>query len=225
MHATTVLKLLEDTYQVTPQMLKHHVPNRKPFYGIPIPKLNDLAKVISKSDSIVFLESNDCSIYELEILQANVIGHLKDIDQAMFYFKKFATIAKEWSTVDTLCQRFVIAKKYPSQMFTLLESYAAIQDEYIQRMVAVMILCHYLNDTYIDQALQLLITLKHEGYYTKMAVAWALATMMIHYSDKVIPLFESNSLDPWTHQKAIQKTVESFRVSDALKSKMKSLRR
>lgn len=225
MHAHTVLKWLEDTYQLTPQMLKHHVPNRKPFYGVPIPKLNAFAKEISKNDPVVFLETNDCLIYELEILQANVIGHLKDIDQAIFYFKKFAMIAKEWGTVDTLCQRFVIAKKYPNLMFPILEKYALIEDEYVQRIVAVMILCHFLTDEWIEQSIQLIDHLKHPGYYTKMGIAWALATMMIRYPERCLTYLSQHRVDPWTHNKAIQKTQESFRVSDSNKALAKQLKR
>jgi 3-methyladenine DNA glycosylase AlkD len=198
---------------------------RKPSIGISYPKLKLIADQIQKDNPIEFLESNDFSVYELEILQTYVIGRIKDIDVAIKHFEAFSPYAKEWSVVDSLCQRFIITKKHSSTVFHLLKQYALINDEYMQRIVAVMILSHFLIDDYIDEAIQLLGQLNHEGYYCKMAVAWAFATIMAKYPQKCIELFKQDRLDTWTHNKAIQKTIESYRVTEEHKKIVRQLKR
>jgi len=198
--------------------------NRKPSLGISYPNLKVMAHEIGNSDYLEFLETNDFFVYELEILQTIVIGKIKDINQAIKYFTIFAPLAKEWSVVDSLCQRFVIAKKYDNEVYQIMLEFAKQDDEFIQRIVAVMLLSHYNNDQYIDDCLDVLSNLKHQGYYTKMAVAWALATFMTKYPQKCIAFLKEHRLEAWTHNKAIQKMVESFRISNEYKEIVKNLK-
>lgn len=205
--------------------LKNDVVNRKPYLGIRYPELKEIAKEISKLDPIEFLKSSDLSIYEFEIIQTYVIGSLKDINEAIKYFELFIPKAKEWSVVDSLCQKFIIAKKYQSEVWNVLNKYKEINDEYTQRIVAVTILSHFLNDNYIDRSIDILDKLRNEGYFTKMAVAWAFATIMAKYPDKCIKYLKTNTLDTWTHNKAIQKMIESYRVSEENKIIIRELKR
>ncbi len=109
--------VLNDYLQSQSNELKHNVVNRKPYLGISYPKLKLISNEILKEDWVEFLDTNECSIYELEILQTYVIGRIKTIDQALFYFDQMVYRAKEWSVVDSLCQKFVITKKYPNEIF------------------------------------------------------------------------------------------------------------
>ena len=205
--------------------LKHNILNRKPYLGISYPKLKIISKEILKNDWIEFLNTNDGSIYELEILQTYVIGSIKSIDQAILYFDQMVYLAKEWSVVDSLCQKFVITKKYPNEILALLEKYSKENDEYIQRVVSVMLLSHYNHDEYIDYSMELIKTLNHPGYFNKMAISWALATFMIKYPDKVLTYIQSSKCDAWIKNKTIQKSIESFRISDELKLTLKVIRK
>jgi len=205
--------------------LKHNISNRKPYIGISYPKLKIISKDILKKDWIEFLDTNDGSIYELDILQTYVIGSIKTIDQAMYYFDQMVYLAKEWSVVDSLCQKFVITKKYPNEILALLEKYSKVNDEYIQRVVSVMLLSHYNNDKYIDYSIELIKTLNHPGYFNKMAISWALATFMIKYPDKVLAYIKSNECDTWIRNKTIQKSIESYRISDELKLELREIRK
>lgn len=205
--------------------LKHNIPNRKPYLGISYPKLKIISKEILKNDWIEFLNTNDGSIYELDILQTYVIGSIKSIDQAIFYFDQMVYLANEWSVVDSLCQKFVITKKYPNEILALLEQYSKENDEYIQRVVSVMLLSHYNHDEYIDYSIELIKTLNHPEYFNKMAISWALATFMIKYPDKVLTYIQSSKCDAWIKNKTIQKSIESYRISDELKLKLKVIRK
>lgn len=204
--------------------LKNNVVNRKSYLGISYPKLRLISKEILKNDWEEFLISNDFSIYELEILQTYVIGSIKKLDQAIFYFDKMVYHAKEWSVVDSLCQKFVIAKKHPHEVLELLENYSKVNDEYVQRVVSVMLLSHYNNDEYINYSIELLKTLNHPGYFNKMGISWALATFMIKYPDKVLTYIKSNECDVWIRNKTIQKAIESYRISEDLKLNLREMR-
>ncbi|MBE0700807.1 MAG: DNA alkylation repair protein [Acholeplasmataceae bacterium] len=225
MHKDTVVEKIKQTHGHIDTDLRENVPNRKPYFGIKYPVLKQIAHEIKQSDPIEFLDSNDFSIYELEIIHTIVLGNIKEFHVAVHYFENYMPHAREWSVVDSLCQRFVIAKKHPKEVFSLLIHYAKLDHEYIQRMVAVMILSHFLVDAYIDDSIQLLSELRNPGYFTKMAVAWAFASIMAKYPCKCMDFMQLASLDTWTHNKAIQKMIESYRISENEKEKLKKLRR
>ncbi|TVP97175.1 MAG: DNA alkylation repair protein [Acholeplasmatales bacterium] len=201
------------------------LPSRKPTYGIRYPQLKTLSKVIVKSDPIAFLESNDFSLYELEILQTYVIGSLKRLDQALHYFKGFLEVAKEWSLIDSLCQKFIIAKKYPREVLAMIASYQSSHEEYTERMICVMGLSHYMIDPYVDEIMVLVDNLDHPGYYAKMGKAWAVCEYMVRYPTEAMTYIKRNQLDAWTHNKAIQKMLESYRIDKDLKVVLKTMKR
>lgn len=217
--------VLENYLMMDSKVLKNNTLNRKPTLGMNYPSLKLISKDIIQSNPTEFLESNDFSVYELEILQTYVIGQIKDKTLGIKYFKEFAPYAKEWSVVDSLCQRFIMARKYQEEIFDLLVEYSRIDNEYMQRIVSVILLSHFNNDEYIDVSIKLIDQLNHPGYYNKMAKAWALATLLIKYQDKIISYLSKNSLDVWTHNKTIQKALESFRISNELKLIIRKLKR
>ncbi len=214
MEAKLVLNNLYLQNNKTFKDLKNNVVNRKPYIGISYRKLKVIAKEISRINAIEFLRTNDFSVYELEILQTYVIGSLKDISVSLQHFDAFVPFAKEWSVVDSLCQKFIIARKHPEIVLEYLRLYKEIDDEYVQRIVAVMILSHFLNDNYIHQSIKMLLELKNEGYFCKMAVAWSFATIMSKYPELCFDVLRKNLLDRWTHNKSIQKMLESLRISE-----------
>jgi 3-methyladenine DNA glycosylase AlkD len=201
-----------------------HQPPRKPTYGLSYPKLKEVSKYIIKSNPIEFLESNDFSIYELEILQTYVIGSLKDIHQALHYFKELLKEAKEWSVIDSMSQRLIITRKHPCEVLTMLKSYIDANDEYIERMICVVALSHLLRDETYHEAINLITQLHHPGYFAKMGKAWALCEVMIKYPNYAFHILERKGTDPWTQNKAIQKMNESFRIPQETKEKLKTLR-
>ena len=57
-----------------------------------------------------------------------------------------------------------------------------------------------------------------------MMAAWFFATALFKQYDAAVPYIEKKRLDPFTHGKAIQKALESFRVSDEHKEHLKEYR-
>ncbi|MCD8574626.1 MAG: DNA alkylation repair protein [Erysipelotrichaceae bacterium] len=156
MKASEVINLIkgQSKYPTPTNSVNHSIPS----YGLSYPQMNGIAKQIK--NPFEFLDSNTSEVYELHIIHTMVLKRVKDIDLAIHYFKVYCNIAKEWSVVDSLCQRFVIAKVYPKQVFDVLVELSSSSDEFVQRCVAVMCLSHFLNDEYINKVVSLLLKLK-----------------------------------------------------------------
>ena len=198
-----------------PELYNTLNPTAKPALGVRIPKLREIAKRIAKEDYKWFLENNPLDTFEMESLQAFVIGYAKDdINVLLDYMRKFIPIIHDWSVNDSLCQTFKIARKYPKETFDCLMEYKNSKKEFEVRVVAVMLMSQFLNDEYIDRVIETLNSLYTDSYYSRMGVAWAVATVMAKYPGKCIQYMnsESNHLDDWTFNKSIQKMKESYRV-------------
>ncbi len=209
-----------------PEVYQKLTPGIKPVLGVRIPELRKLAKEIAKEDYKGFLVANPMDTFELETLQAFVIGYAKDdIQQILHFFRAFVPLVHDWSVNDSLCQTFRIARKYPQEVYDVLMEYVDSKDEFEVRIVAVTLMSHFLNDTYIDQVIEVLDRLYAKDYYAKMGIAWAVATVMAKYPDKCMAYLKNNHLDDWTYNKSIQKMIESYRVSDADKEMLRAMKR
>lgn len=202
------------------------IPGSTKMIGVKVPILRNVAKEIAKADPTAFLKINDFSYYELEMLHAMVLGYMKlDINETLNYVTAFLPHIHDWSVTDTFCSTFKIAKKHQQIVWDYLMSLIKSNSEFTLRVVVVMLMCYYLNDQYIDQVVEICKKLKHEGYYYKMGLAWLVATMMAKYQEKCLDLLNSNSLDSWTHNKTIQKMIESYRVDNDVKLILRKMKR
>lgn len=218
------LNSLKTNHQL--EFSKSLIPNSLPMLGVKVPDLRIIAKDIAKKDAIEFLESNPQNIYELEMLQAMVIGYMKeDLSVVLDYAKSFIPIIHDWSVNDCFCQTLKIAKKHQAEVFGMLREFFNSKSEFELRCVVVMMLTHYINDDYIDEVIRFIDTTVHDGYYYKIACSWCLQVIMVKYPDLCYQYLMSNNLDDWTHNKAISKMVESYRVYDDMKDKIKKLKR
>ena len=197
-------------------------------FGISIPELRKLAKQIAKTDYKMFIQKNDYSSYELKLLHAFVIGYAKDDIQTLLgYFKNFIPFVNDWVINDSLCQNFKIARKFPEKVWNFLMTYRHTSKEFESRIVSVMLLSHYITDDYIDSVIAVLDSLNTQTYYSRMGVAWGLATIMGKYPSKCIKYLSSDNchLDIKTYNKTLQKIRESYKVSDDIKSLIKEMKK
>lgn len=197
-------------------------------FGISIPELRKFARYIAKNDYKVFIEQNDNSSFELKLLHAFVIGYINDnIDNLLKYFEDFIPFVDDWAINDSLCQNFRIARKYQEKVWQFLMKYKESKKEFESRIVAVIMLSHYLNDEYIDRVIEVLDSLNTDDYYSQMGVAWAVATIMGKYPKKCFDYlkYDNCNLDRVTYNKSLQKIRESLKVSDEIKQKTKLMRK
>ncbi len=201
-------------------------PNCKPMLGVRLPELRKIAKEIAKEDYKGFLEECPDTYFEYETLQAYVLGYAKDdIESILSYADRFLPKIKDWSVSDSFCQNFSLARKHPERVFSWLMEYAKKEEEFPQRVVAVLLMSHFLVPEYIDRVLTVMDMLQYDGYYTKMGVAWCVATAYAKFPKETAAYLANNQLRDWTYNKAIQKMCESYRVADADKVYWKERKR
>lgn len=204
------------------------IPGSRPILGVRIPVLRQIAKSIAKGDWQEFIKDAPEDTYEEVNIKGFVIGYVKaDLKTLLPYVAEHIEKINDWSLCDGFCSNLKIVAKYREEFLEFLLPYAKIDDEFKQRVVAVMLMDYYLTDEYVDQTLQILDSLKNEKYYCKMAVAWAVATAWAKQRDKTYVFMQegNNTLDDWTYNKAIQKMLESYRVSAEDKAMIREMKR
>lgn len=190
-------------------------PNSKPMLGVRLPELRKIAKEIAKTDYKGFLEECPDTYFEYETLQAYVLGYAKDdIETILSYADRFVPKIGDWSVSDSFCQNFSIARKYPERVFDWLMGYAKKEEEFFQRVAAVLLMSHFLVPEYIGKVLDVMNILQFDGYYKKMGVAWCVATAYAKFPKETAVYLADNKLQDWTYNKAIQKMCESYRVAE-----------
>ena len=217
--------MLKELKDILPKNIIENPYGFKNYYGVRLPELRKIAKIIVKEKRYDFFNEKHSSFEELTI-HAYAIGYLKeDVNTCLKYLREFIPLVDNWSVSDSVCQNMKFARKYPKEVFDFLKSMKDSNNEWEIRIVAVTLLSHYLNDEYIDEVLEILDKLKRPSYMAKMGIAWAFATAMAKYEKKVLIYLDNSNLDDWTYNKALSKMKESFRVSDTVKEKLKFMKR
>jgi len=204
------------------------IPGSRPILGVRVPTLRKIAKEIAKGNWQTYLKEAPEDTYEEVAIKGFVIGYVKEeLDVLLPYIAEHIEKINDWSLCDGFCSNLKIVTKHKEEFLEVLLSYAKIDDEFKQRVVAVMLMNYYLTDEYIDMSLAVLDSLKNEKYYCKMAVAWAIATAWAKQREKTYCYMQdgNNSLDDWAYNKAIQKMLESYRVSDEDKDILRKMKR
>lgn len=204
------------------------VPNCAPMLGVRFPVLRTIAKELKKCDwhGFLALADNQASTHEEFMLQALVMASADcTIDERLGYLRGFIPKIRDWAVCDTLCGDFKSAQSNRGKIRGFLDGYLLSGKEFELRFAGVMLMKAFITDEYIDTTLHALSQIRHDGYYAKMAVAWAVAECCVNYRDKTFELLKSGRLDDFTQNKAIQKIKESYRVSPGDKERANSFKR
>jgi 3-methyladenine DNA glycosylase AlkD len=195
-------------------------------YGVQLPKLRKFSKEIVRGDWEKFLaQTQESMVYEVVLLRALVIaGAPCEYGKRLKLLENFIPSITNWAVCDCLCSSLKSAKQHLPETWEFLQPYLQSSEEFSLRFAVVMLLDYFLTAEYIDQVLEILQSIRHEGYYVNMAVAWALSAAFVGHREKVLPLLEGRCLTPWVQNKTIQKCPESRRVSDEDKAYLAGLR-
>ncbi len=205
---------------------KKVIPDSKPAIGVKVPVLRKMAKEIAKGDYKSFVREYPEEYFEQETLKAFVIGYAKDdLEEIIKIADEFIPTIHDWSVNDSFCQNFTIARGHRKRVFQWLMKYVSSDKEYEQRVVAVLLMSHFLVDDYYEQVLSVMEKLDNPGYYTQMGVAWCVATAYAKYPQPTMAFLKRCRLSDWTFNKSIQKMIESYRVSDADKEVLRTMKR
>lgn len=218
-----IIALADEKYR---QFSASLIPNINNVVGVRLPELRKLARNIAKSDWRAYLAQADSDYFEEVMLQGMVIGSAKaDVEEILHHVAAFVPKIDNWSVCDSFCSGLKIASSHKERTWEFIQPYLASDKEYEIRFGVVMLLNYYVDEDYIHQVLERLDRIKHEGYYVKMAVAWAVSICFVKLPDITVDYLRSNSLDDFTYNKALQKITESYRVAPETKALIRSMKR
>jgi len=201
-------------------------PDTDNIIGVRLPLLRNLAKEIAKGDWREYLKSAQGDYNEEIMLQGIVIGYAKsDISEMLKHIQHFIPKINNWAVCDSFCNGLKYTKKNMNTVWEFINPYLNSKKEFEIRFGIIMLIGYYINGEYIDRVLQLLDKVKHEGYYVKMAVAWAVSICYVKFPEKTMGYLKNNSLDNFTYNKALQKIIESLRVDKETKIIIKGMKR
>lgn len=200
------------------------VPGKNNIIGVRIPKLREYAKKLAKECGDSALEGEDI-YYEETMLRGMIIGYLKiDNDRRLRLIREFVPLIDNWAVCDSFCPTLKFTNKNREMMWDFIQPYIHSEKEFSARFGAVMLLDYYINEEYIDRTLTELSKINTAEYYSSMAVAWALAECYIKFPDRTEPYIVQKIFDKDTHNRAIQKICDSYRVDKAKKEAIRKLK-
>lgn len=216
-----LLAMGENKYMIFTSSL---IPGANNIIGIRLPRLREYAKELAKSGNVPDIQSEDL-YFEETMIKGMIIGYLKiPTDQRTELIREFIPLINNWS----ICDSFICTMKFPKKdlpaVWDFISSYFDSDKEFEQRFAAVMILRFFVNDEYIQRSLKALKAIDTQAYYSSMGVAWTAAECYIKYPSETLPCFTDKCFDAQTHNKAISKICDSYRVSKTDKEYLKTLR-
>ena len=205
-------------------------PDVNTIIGVRIPVLRKYAKELLTEYYLEdLLKDIGDNYYEETMLKGMLIGLDKNlsIDMLIKHIKEFVPKIDNWAVCDTFCGGLKITKKYKKEIWKLIFEYAKSEKEFEIRFAIVMILDYYIEDKYLKQDFQFFSNVKNKEYYSKMAVAWAVSVCLAKYYVETVKWLNSNDckLDVFTFNKAIQKAIESYRITEEQKKYLRTLKK
>ncbi len=201
------------------------VPNINPdtILGIRTPEMRKIAKELFESnDYDSFLNELPHKYYEENLIHFFVISMIKDFEKCIKEVERFLPYVDCWPVSDQATPKSF--RKNHDKLLSYIKKWIKSKHIYTARFGIRMLMNEYLGDDFKKEYLDLVVSVKSDDYYLKMMVAWYFATALAKKYDETISIFENHVLDEWVHKKAIQKAIESYRVSDEHKKYLRSLK-
>lgn len=197
---------------------------REDFIGVRTPELKKLAKQIFKEgDYQEFLNVLPHKYFDENQLHAFIITEIKDYDTCIKEVNNFLPYVNNWATCDQLSPKSF--KKNKDNLLKEIKVWIKSKETYTVRFAIGNLMRHYLEEDYDVKYPEMVSKVKSDEYYINMMIAWYFATALAKQYDSVLPYVTDNKLDVWTHNKTIQKAVESDRITPQQKDYLKSFKR
>lgn len=201
------------------------VPNISPdsIIGVRTPDMRAVAKeVYSSKERDEFLNELPHKYYEENLVHFFVISLIKDFDECIAATERFLPYVDCWPVSDQATPKSF--KKNHEKLLPYIKKWIADEHVYTARFGIRMLMNEFLGDDFKEEYLEIVSSKKGDDYYLKMMVAWYFATALAKKYEESVKYIEERKLDEWVHRKAIQKAIESFRVSEEHKEYLRSLR-
>ena len=201
------------------------IPNveKESFIGVRTPVLRKYAKELLKEGDIIgFLNELPHKYFDENQLHAFIISGIKSFDECINEVERFLPFVDNWATCDQMSPKCFAKNK--SGLLKHIDIWIKSDKTYTVRFAIGMLMSHFLDCDFDESYLRKVAAVKSDEYYINMMIAWYFATALAKQYDKTLPYIENKALDKWTHNKAIQKAVESYRITDEQKAYLKTLK-
>ena len=193
--------------------------------GVRTPELRKLAKQLAKDERVGdFLAVLPHRYLDEMNLHGFIISELRDYDECLEEIERFLPYVNNWATCDLLSPKAFKQKKNRVRLIEDIKRWMASDEPFIIRFGIEMLMSFYLDEDFKPEYLKWVADIHHEHYYVKMMVAWYFATALAKQWDATLPYIAEPILEKWTHNKAIQKAVDSYRITPEQKELLKSYR-
>ncbi len=191
--------------------------------GVRTPELKKYAKQLVKNENIQdFLSDLPHRYFDEDQLHAFIISEIKGYEECMEEVIRFLPFVDNWATCDQMSPK--VFKKYPEKLLEQIKLWIRSDRTYTVRFGIEMLMKHFLDESFDPAYPKMVSEVRSDEYYINMMIAWYFATALAKQYDVILPYLENQVLDRWTHNKAIQKSVESYRITPEQKEYLKSLR-
>ena len=192
--------------------------------GVRTPALRQLAKEYAKREDISeFLSDLPHKFFEENQLHAFILSGMKDAESCIRLVDEFLPYVDNWATCDQMSPK--VFKKHKQLLLEYVDKWIRSEHTYVKRFAIGMLMEHFLDEDFKTSYLTKVSKIRSEEYYVNMMIAWYFATALAKQYEDTLPFIEKQKLDKWTHNKSIQKAVESYRITPEQKEYLKTLKR
>lgn len=196
---------------------------KEKIIGVRTPALRKFAKLYGKTeDAKEFLKVLPHQYYEENNLHGLLIEQIKDYDRCLAELERFLPYIDNWATCDLMSVKIV--KKHLDTFIKEVNRWVESDLSYTIRFGIGMLMRYYLEDEFRMEYPEKVAAVRSEEYYVNMMRAWYFATALAKQYDQILPFLEEGRLDVWTHNKSIQKAIESYRITPKQKTYLKTLK-
>lgn len=197
--------------------------NPQSMIGVRTPVLRSFAKELYKeNDFRDFFNDLPHKYFDENQLHVFLISEIKDYELCMEELNKFLPFVDNWATCDQMSPK--VFKKHKEELLEQIKEWILSEQTYTLRFAAGMLMEHFLDEDFDLVYPEMVLKIQSEEYYVKMMKAWYFATALAKQYELVLPFIENKRLEKWTHNKAIQKALESYRLSDEQKKYLRTLK-
>lgn len=187
--------------------------------GVRVPQMRKFAKSIAGStEAEMFLQKLPHEYYEENNLHAFLTEQIKDFDKALYETERFLPYIDNWATCDMFYPK--VFKKHPERLMPKIDEWIKSGRTYTVRYAIGLLM----RMDFKEEHMKMVAEVKSEEYYVNMMISWYFATALAADFDGAIVYLEEKRLDTWVHNKTIQKAVESYRIDNCTKDKLKGMK-
>ena len=197
--------------------------DKNKMIGVRTPELKKLAKELFGSEiANEFIRTLPHVYFDENQLHSFLISLIKDYQTCLKEVDRFLPYVDNWGTCDQLSPK--VFAKHKDELIMSIKKWVKSKHTYTVRFAIGMLMQHYLDESFKEEYMEMVASIRSEEYYINMMIAWYFATALAKQWDATIKYTEEKKLSTWVHNKTIQKAVESYRVTDEQKTYLKSLK-